>query len=253
MNGIGAHGPEALLVHVVDPNRQVELGYESWTVETKDGEIQSGIISQENDSRIVMRMSGKQLEIPQANIKSRVNSGRSLMPEGFEGLGGENLRDILAFVCDGQSRFRVLDLTTAFTADSRQGLYRSQEAKRDSLHFNKFGIATVSGIPFNVVNPASSSLGGNLIVLKGGPQDSFANKLPQRVEIKVGLPVTKLHFLGGVAGWGAEHSGAGNTAMRVTLQFADGKSETVALRDGVEFANYRGSDECRARNRRRVL
>ena len=56
------------------------------------------------------------MDIATADIKSRVNTGRSLMPEGFEGLGGEVLRDILTFMCGADAqKFRVLDLSKAFT------------------------------------------------------------------------------------------------------------------------------------------
>ncbi|WP_265592755.1 hypothetical protein [Verrucomicrobium sp. BvORR034] len=49
----------------------------------------------------------------------------------------------------------------------------------------------VEGIPFDIMDPEKSSLGGNVIVLKGGPPESFANTLPQRVEIPVGYAAKK--------------------------------------------------------------
>ena len=238
LEGMGAHGPQGLLVHILDPNRQVEVGYEAWNIETKDGETQSGIVARENDARLVLRMAGRELEIPQANIKSRVNTRRSLMPEGFESLGAEGLRDILAYICEGNTRFRILDLDGAFTADTRQGLYQSQEVRGDTLRFRQFGIQTVDGIPFKIVNPATSPLGGNVIVLQGGGPGSFARQLPRQVEVKVGVAAARLHFLGGVAGWGASGPTPGSPILRVTEHFADGQIETITLHDGVEFADY---------------
>ncbi len=244
LDGIGAHGPEALLIDIIDPSRQIDAGFELFTIETKDGQIQSGILAQENDARVILRSPAGDVEIPTAQIKSRVNTHRSLMPEGFEGLGGETLRDILAFLCGSESRFRVLNLAEAFTADTRRGLYQSQDAPADSFRFAKYGMNNVDGIPFNIVNPEESLIGGNIIVLKGGPPDAFAHTLPRRVEVKVGLPVTKFDFLGGVAGWGASAPDpSGRTIMRVTMYFADGQTETVSLRNGVEFADYGGAVE----------
>jgi putative membrane-bound dehydrogenase-like protein len=239
LTGIGAHGPEELLVSIVDPNRQIDAGYELFNVETKDGQLQSGILAQENDARIVLRSPAGDVEIPKANVKSSVNTHRSLMPEGFEGLGAESLRDILTFICGAESRFRVLDLSGAFTADTRRGLYQSQEALHDTLSFKKFGIVTVDGIPFDLVNPESSPLGGNVIVMRGGGRGSFAHTMPDHVEVPVGLPAKAFHFLGGVAGWGASKADpAGRACMKVTAVFADGKKDTVLLHNGVEFSDY---------------
>ena len=239
LTGIGAHGPEELLVSIVDPNRQIDAGYELFNVETKDGQLQSGILAQENDARIVLRSPAGDVEIPKANVKSSVNTHRSLMPEGFEGLGADALRDILTFICGADSRFRVLDLSGAFTADTRRGLYQSQEALHDTLTFKKFGIVTVDGVPFDLVNPESSPLGGNVIVMRGGGRESFAHTMPNHVEVPVGLPAKAFHFLGGVAGWGAPKADpAGRACMKVTAVFADGQKDTVLLHNGVEFSDY---------------
>ena len=204
--------------------------------------MQAGILAQENDARIVLRSQAGDVEVPKANIKSSVNTHRSLMPEGFEALGGDALRDLLTFLCGSESRFRVLDLSDAFTADTRRGLYQTQEQIHDTIDFRKFGVATVAGIPFDIVNPAKSALGGNVIVLRGGPPESFAKTLPKRVEIKVGLPARAFHFLGGIAGWGARKANPeGRAIMKVTALFADGESESVLLHDGVEFSDYVGA------------
>ena len=98
---------------------------------------------------------------------------------------------------------------------------------------------TIEGIPFDIANPDSTPAGGNVIVLRGGPPESFAHSLPKRVEIKVGLPVAKFDFLGGIAGWGAGKADpAGRIAMIATVHFADGTTEATDLHDGVEFADY---------------
>ncbi len=165
--------PNRLLVSIVDPSRQIDAGYELFIVETTDGQLHAGIVAQENDARLVLRSNAGDVEVPKASIKTTANTHRSLMPEGFEGLGGEALRDILAFLCGTEARFRVLDLSAAFTADSRRGLYQSLEALHDTLTFTRFGIVSVDGIPFDLANPQNSALGGNLIVLRGGPTRLF--------------------------------------------------------------------------------
>src|SRR6185436_3829277 len=123
LTGMGAHGPAELLVHILDPNREVDPSFVSHNIETKDGETYDGIIARENTAVVALKNASGEKEIPVTQIKSRRSTGRSLMPEGFESLGGEALRDVLAFVCASESRFRFIDLSAAFTADSRKGIY----------------------------------------------------------------------------------------------------------------------------------
>lgn len=61
---------------------------------------------------------------------------------------------------------------------------------------------------------------------------------PRQVEVKVGLPVTKLHFLGGVAGWGYPGGKINEPAAKITVHFAGGATEEIVLRNGVEIADY---------------
>src|SRR5262249_29634654 len=133
LTGMGAHGPAELLIHILDPNREVEPSYIAFNIETKDGDIYDGIIARENRSGIAIRNAAGEKEIPISQIKSRQSSGRSLMPEGFEALGGDNLRDLLAFVCAGDNRFRFVELGSVFTADSRRGIYINPELTYDTL------------------------------------------------------------------------------------------------------------------------
>ena len=72
---------------------------------------------------VVLRNASGDIEIKTGNIKSRRNTGLSLMPNGFEALGAEGLRDLLGFICADENRFRVLDLKNAFTASSTRGIY----------------------------------------------------------------------------------------------------------------------------------
>src|SRR6185295_12536299 len=62
--------------------------------------------------------------------------------------------------------------------------------------------------------------------------------LPQKVAAKVGVPVTKLHFLGGVGGWGYPVGREGLPVMKVTAYFADGTQEQLTMKNGDEFADF---------------
>ena len=240
LTGMGAHGPAELLSAIIDPNREVDPSFVAWNIETQDGKFHSGVIARENPTSLVMKSLAGQEEIRVSEIKSRVNTGRSLMPEGFEGLGGETLRDILAYICGGEAqKFRSVDLRSAFTADTRNGLYLSKEAKDQTLPFKKFGNVVVENTPFNIVDPAKSLNGNNLVVLKGGIPGSFCQTMPLRVEAKLGgFKANRLHFLGGVTGWGYQGGDATSPVMKVTVLYVDGQTEEMTFQNGVEFADY---------------
>ena len=129
-------------------------------------------------SSITLRNTNGDLVIAKEDIATRENTRRSLMPEGFEALGAEALRDILTFVvsngapgaaaADDEQKFRIIDLREAYTADSRRGLRREDE-RDETVTLHRFGDVSVAGVPFFVMDPARSVNGANLIALKGGP------------------------------------------------------------------------------------
>ena len=80
LTGMGAHGPEDLLVHILDPNRVVEPNFLSVSIETKDDLSYDGIVLRENNSVVVLRNQTAETEIRKDNIASR----RSCEIAGFE-------------------------------------------------------------------------------------------------------------------------------------------------------------------------
>jgi putative membrane-bound dehydrogenase-like protein len=241
LTGMGSHGTGELLTAIVDPNAEVEPSFVAWNLETKDGQLFNGVIESENPTTITLKSLAGVQQIKVADVKKRENTGRSLMPEGFDGIGGETLRDIIAYMqsVDG-GKFRTLDLRDAFTASTTTGLYVSKEMKRDSFVFLKTGTVNVEGVPFNIVGPDKAPL--NILVLKGGPEKSYSHTQPARVEVKAGgFKANRLHFLGGVSGWGAKSAKEGAPVLKVIVHFADGATEELVMRDGVEFADYIGS------------
>jgi putative heme-binding domain-containing protein len=244
LTGMGAHGPAELLVHILDPNREVDPSFAAWNFETRDGESYDGIIARENRNAVMLRNAAGEMELKRDQIKSQRNTGRSLMPEGFESLGAEGLRDLLAFVTAGDNRFRVLDLRRAFTADSTKGIYVGEQSVNETLRFRRFGMVQADGIPFEVVSPTRSPGGRNVVVLKGG--SGFARTLAQKVEVEAaGISANRLHFLGGVAGWGYPCCGENKDlpAARITVVHEGGEKEEFVLKNGVEIADYNGMTE----------
>jgi putative heme-binding domain-containing protein len=95
-----AAGREKLLGNILDPNRDITAGFSTVTVETKSGEILTGITLAENDGAVTLRMPGGPLRVlARVEIASLEHSSRSLMPEGLEaGLGPQDLADLLEFL-----------------------------------------------------------------------------------------------------------------------------------------------------------
>jgi hypothetical protein len=239
LDGIGVHGTHELLIHVIDPSRVVDNEHRTWNIALKNGNFATGIIARENDRSVLLKMAGGATqEIALADIKLRQEVPQSLMPEGFEALGSEGLRDIFAYLSAGNSKYRALNLSTAFTTDTEGGgLYQSRAAKDDSLRPLKFGVVKAENVPFSLPDPSTTSNGGNVIVLKNNDGNSYASTLPQRVEIPVGFAAGNLHFLSGVAGWGGTPD-MHKPAMRVTIEHSEGPSQVEELFSGDVFIDY---------------
>ncbi|MDB6073368.1 MAG: xynZ, partial [Verrucomicrobiaceae bacterium] len=246
LTGMGVHGPGELIVSIIDPNREVDPSFWAWNITKKNGEAMAGVIVSENSATLTLRNQTGDVEIKKDDIKTRENTRRSLMPEGLEALGAENLRDVLAFICGGaDNKFRVLDLRSAYDADSRAGIFAREDSKDESVTLNKFGNVTVEGVPFFIMDPEKSATGANLIALKGGQRGAVAQSFPTAVEIPTSATAASLHFLGGVAGWGWPFGGdvIGLPAMTVNVEYADGDKESILLKNGEHFADYNGKAE----------
>ena len=248
LQGIGSHPATELLVHILDPNRMVDDEHRTWNIKLKDGTAYSALIGSENPVAMKLKMpAGVTIEVKVADIASRTRVETSLMPEGFEALGAEGLRNLIAYIRSTAvtnegvtvGNFTLLDLSAAMTADTRWGLYASRETKGDTLPFVKFGQVTANGVPFNIVDPAKAKDGKNVIVLKGGAGRAYSQSFPQTVEIPVGVSATRLHFLGAVGGWAGI---GGLPAMTVEIRFVGGRKQVVTQMAGRDFADYYPED-----------
>jgi len=99
LGGIGSHPVPELLTHIVNPNLVVDDEHRTWNITMKDGTQYSALIATENEARVQIRMPGGiTLDLKAADIASRKKADNSLMPEGFESLGAEGLRDLIAYI-----------------------------------------------------------------------------------------------------------------------------------------------------------
>ena len=91
---------EQLLSNVFDPSLVIGPAYQVTTVVTKDGRNLTGLIAEDNEQRIVVRMPGEGEEtVPRNNVKYTRVSKLSMMPEGIEAsLDKKDLADLFAFL-----------------------------------------------------------------------------------------------------------------------------------------------------------
>jgi hypothetical protein len=238
LTGMGAHGAAALLPFLVDPNREVDPSYVDYVAETTDGRILTGVLVRETPTEIALRSSSGEEAVRRDELASLTSTGRSPMPEGFESLGAEALRDVLAFLGAGYEDFRIVDLSRAGTTTT-SALY---DAERDArpMRFTATGVVDVAGVPFELLDP--ERVARNALALKGGMVADWQSKVafPQTVIVPVGFALERMHVLGGIAAWGYPYTQSRAPILRWTWIYADGEREIRVLHDGDAFADWIG-------------
>jgi putative heme-binding domain-containing protein len=96
--------PDALLVHILDPNRYVMPEHLLQQISDVQGRIVSGLIAgQTATSLTLLREEGQAETVLRKDIAQSVVTDRSLMPEGLESrIPPEEMADLLAFLLDAQ-------------------------------------------------------------------------------------------------------------------------------------------------------
>lgn len=93
-------GAEAILLNLLDPNREVNPQFLSYIVVTTDGRTLSGLIAAESANSITLkRAEGVSEEVLRSDIEELRGTGLSLMPEGLEKqLDQRAMADIIAYL-----------------------------------------------------------------------------------------------------------------------------------------------------------
>jgi putative heme-binding domain-containing protein len=92
--------PDELLLHVLNPNREVSPEYVEYTVSLDDGRIVSGLIAAETAASLTLvRAEGAEETILRSHIDAISSTGKSLMPEGLETrIKPQEMADLIAFL-----------------------------------------------------------------------------------------------------------------------------------------------------------
>jgi putative heme-binding domain-containing protein len=91
---------EQLLSNVFDPSLVIGASYQARTVVTNGGRVVAGLVAEESDQRVVLKLQGgKQEVIPRNDIEEMKTSELSLMPEDVEKtLKPQEIADLFAFI-----------------------------------------------------------------------------------------------------------------------------------------------------------
>jgi putative membrane-bound dehydrogenase-like protein len=243
LTGMSVLGKEELLVHILDPSRDVEGNYHSYTVVLADGRVLSGMLAGESATSIeLLDDKAQRQQILRSDIDELTRSGKSVMPEGFEKqLARSELADLLAYVGE-PGRFVPLDLRRVATASSAAGLFGWPGSESESLAFADWGTKQYAGVPFYPISPQEGRT-LNVVLLRGGGRRRFSRETPRSVELQCRMPAKAIHLLSGVSVRGFPATKAGSVSMIVRLRYADGDQEEHPLVNGVHFADVQGNTQ----------
>lgn len=92
--------PDEILVHILDPNREVAPNFMNYVIVLKDGRSITGSIAAETAASITLkRAEGATDTVLRDDVEEIAGSGKSIMPEGVEEkISPEQMADLIAFL-----------------------------------------------------------------------------------------------------------------------------------------------------------
>lgn len=237
LTGMAVHPKHELLTHIIDPSRSVEGNFRVYTAATEDGRVLTGLLASETKTAIeLIDAEGKKQTILREDVEELVASPKSLMPEGFEKqVSKKDLSNLLEFLTQ-RGKFVPIALDKVATVNTTKGMFYSEDADLERLIFDDWSPKTFEGVPFQLIDPKQGTI-LNAVMLYG-PTGSLPPKMPKKVSLPCNTPVTAIHLLSGISGWGYPATTKGSQSMIVRLHYADGQTEDHELKNGEHFADY---------------
>jgi putative heme-binding domain-containing protein len=100
LRAVRDRGAAAVLLNILDPNREIQPNFLTYIVVTKDGRAITGIITAETPNHLTLRQAdGTAVDVPRADIDEMRSTGLSYMPEGLETqIDHQAMADLLAYL-----------------------------------------------------------------------------------------------------------------------------------------------------------
>jgi len=97
---VQARGPEAMLLSILDPNREVLPAYHAHAAVDTGGRVVTGVVTAQSGESVTLRTAdGVDVTLPRDDLETFTNTKRSLMPEGFEKtIDARGMADLLAYL-----------------------------------------------------------------------------------------------------------------------------------------------------------
>ena len=98
--GIMNRGADAVLLNILDPNREVHADFLLYSISLKDGAVETGMIRSESSSAVKLRrIDGSEVELLRVDIGKVTSLGTSFMPEGLEAaISLQQMADLLTWL-----------------------------------------------------------------------------------------------------------------------------------------------------------
>ena len=236
LTGMAVHPKAELLMQILDPSRNVEGNFRSYTVVTVDGRIFTGMMAGESRTSLeLIDTEAKKRTLLREDIEQLIASNKSVMPEGFEKqMSPSEMTHLLEFLTV-KGKYLPLDLRKVATIASTTPMFWGR-SPAERLIFPDWKPKTFKGVPFILVDPQGDRIPN--VVMLHGPQGVFPPRMPRQVRLPVNAPATTIHIMGGIGGWSYPAHPAKSTSMIVRLLYADGATEDHRLINGVHFADY---------------
>ncbi|RIK75517.1 MAG: glycosyl hydrolase [Planctomycetota bacterium] len=242
LTGMAAHPKSETIIHILDPNRNVEGNFRQHQVVTLDGEVLSGLLAGETRTAVeLVDSEAKRHVVLREDIDQMKASQMSLMPEGFEKLGEAGVRDLLEFLAARGKYFPLPLAKAANVVSTRGGMFQGERLDYEKLVFSTWGQQVANGIPFQIIDPLGDRV-PNAIVLYG-PRHAVTRQYPKSVVAPCNAKAKAIHLLSGVSGWGFPYDRRETVSMIVRLHYADGQTEDHELVNGKHFADFSGATD----------
>jgi putative membrane-bound dehydrogenase-like protein len=99
LTGAGKNGIRYFLENIIDPNAVIGTDFQMTTVETRDGDVISGLLLNESADALTIRTVASEEKLAKNTIARRSTSDKSLMPEGLlESLGQREQIELLKYL-----------------------------------------------------------------------------------------------------------------------------------------------------------
>ena len=182
LTGMAVHPKEELLTHILDPNRDVEANFRTYSVMTLDGVMVSGMLASESKTTVeLVDTEGKRQSLLRDDIDQLVMSRKSVMPEGFESsIKPDEMASLLSFLTQKQ-RFVPLALEKFATVVSTKTMFYGETGREDRIVFDNWKVKQVDGVPFQLIDPQDGVI-KNAIILRGH-RGALSDRMPEAVQI----------------------------------------------------------------------